>query len=129
MDSRPFLNCEILFQSLALFIFLFCLLFFIKWAIFLCCFAGEYFNFAFYSFYHAFRFMTGFVGLIYYVFAVPFGLYFLFFLHYELGVISFFSHLPFASFIFPNFPFFSPLYIYAYFIYRLFGRSIKKVFY
>lgn len=71
-------------------------------------------------------FITGFVGLIYYVFAIPFGYISYLFLHYELGVISFFSNLPFASFSFPNFPLFLTIAIYIYFIYKLFWRSIKE---
>jgi len=73
-------------------------------------------------------FITGFLGFIYYVFAVPFGYLSYLFLHYELGVINFFSHLPFAAFTFTDFPFLLTLIIYAYFIYRLFGRNIKKLF-
>ena len=70
-------------------------------------------------------FITGFLGLIHYVFSVPAGFISYLFLHYELGVISFFSNLPFAAFSFPNFPFWLTLIIYAYFIYKLFGRNIK----
>ena len=73
-------------------------------------------------------FLTGFVGLIWYVFAVPFGFISYLLLYYELGVISFFSKLPFAAFSFPNFPLSLTIVIYAYFIYRLFGRSIKEFF-
>jgi hypothetical protein len=73
-------------------------------------------------------FITGFAGLIYYVFAIPFGYISYLFLHYELSVISFFSNLPFAAFSFPDFPLFLTLIIYAYFIYRLFGRVIKDFF-
>jgi competence protein ComEC len=73
-------------------------------------------------------FLTGFVGLFWYVFAVPFGFISYLFLHYELAVIAFFSNLPFASFSIPNFPLIITLAIYAYFIYRLFGRSIKEFF-
>lgn len=75
-----------------------------------------------------FGFLTGFVGLIWYVFAAPFGFISYLLLHYELGVIGFFSRLPFAAFSFPNFPLFLTIVIYAYFIYRLFGRSIKRFF-
>ncbi len=73
-------------------------------------------------------FLTGFIGLIWYVFAVPFGFISYLFLHYELGIISFFSNLPFAAFSFPNFPLWLTLIIYAYFIYKLFGKNIKKFF-
>jgi competence protein ComEC len=73
-------------------------------------------------------FITGMLGLIWYVLAVPFGFVSYLFLHYELGVIDFFSNLPFAAFSFPNFPLFLTLTIYAYFIYRLFGRNIKSFF-
>ncbi|MFA6301016.1 MAG: ComEC/Rec2 family competence protein [Candidatus Paceibacterota bacterium] len=73
-------------------------------------------------------FVTGFLGLIWYVFAVPFGFISYLFLHYELGVVSFFSHLPFAALSFPNFPLWLTLIIYAYFIHRLFGRDIKDFF-
>lgn len=73
-------------------------------------------------------FLTGFVGLIWYVLAVPFGFISYLFLHYELAVIDFFARLPFASFTFPDFPLFLTILIYAYFIYRLFGRNIKQFF-
>jgi competence protein ComEC len=73
-------------------------------------------------------FMTGFVGLVSYVFAVPLGFISYLFLHYELSVVSFFANLPFASFSFPNFPLWLTILIYIYFIYRLFGRSIKNSF-
>jgi competence protein ComEC len=73
-------------------------------------------------------FLTGFVGLVWYVFSVPLGYISYLFLHYELGVISFFSNLPFAAFSFPDFPLFLTIAIYLYFIYRLFGRNIKSFF-
>jgi competence protein ComEC len=73
-------------------------------------------------------FLTGFAGLAFYMLAVPFGFISYLFLHYELWVVSFFSNLPFAAFYFPNFPLFLTLIIYAYFIYRLFGRSVKSFF-
>ncbi|MFA5791948.1 MAG: ComEC/Rec2 family competence protein [Candidatus Paceibacterota bacterium] len=73
-------------------------------------------------------FLTGFLGLIYYVLAIPFGFLSYLFLHYELGVINFFSNLPFASFSFPDFSLILTLLIYAYFIYMLFSRSIKDFF-
>jgi len=73
-------------------------------------------------------FATGLAGLIWYGFSVPLGFIAYLLLHYELGVISFFSSLPFAAFSIPNFPFVLTLLIYAYFIYRLFGRSIKSFF-
>lgn len=73
-------------------------------------------------------FLTGFVGLIWYVLAVPLGYVSYLMLHYELGVISFLSRLPFAAFSIPNFPLVLTILIYAYFIYRLFGRSIKSFF-
>mgnify|MGYP000237276601 CR=1 FL=1 len=73
-------------------------------------------------------FLTGVVGLISNILAVPFGYISYLFLHYELWVISFFSNIPFASFSIPNFPLVLTLAIYAWFIYKLFGRSIKKIF-
>jgi len=73
-------------------------------------------------------FLTGFIGLIWYVLAVPFGYASYLMLHYELGVVGFFSNLPFATFSFPNFPLFLTITIYAYFVYRLFGRNIKSFF-
>ena len=73
-------------------------------------------------------FITGFVGLIWYGFAVPVGFISFLFLHYELAVISFFSNLPFAAFSIPNFPLFLTILIYCYFIYRLFGRNIVAFF-
>lgn len=73
-------------------------------------------------------FLTGFVGLISYFIAIPFGYVSYLFLHYELGVINILSNMPFASFTIPNFPLILVILIYAYFIYRLFGRDIKKFF-
>ena len=73
-------------------------------------------------------FITGFAGFIWYIFAVPIGFLSFILLHYELGVINFFAGLPFASLSIPNFPLLITLAIYAYFIYRLFGRSIQKFF-
>ena len=75
-----------------------------------------------------FGFLTGFIGLFGHVLAVPMGYISYLFLHYELGVVNFFSNLPFSSFSFPDFPFFLTILIYAYFIYKLFGRSIKSFF-
>jgi competence protein ComEC len=76
----------------------------------------------------AFGFFTGLVGMIWYILAVPLGYLSYFLLHYELLVINFFSHLPFASLSIPNFPLILTVLIYLYFIYRLFGRNIKKFF-
>ncbi len=73
-------------------------------------------------------FLTGFIGIISYVFSVPFGYISYLFLHYELSIISFFSNIPFASLTIPDFPLIFTILIYAYFIYRLFGRSIKSFF-
>ena len=71
-------------------------------------------------------FLTGFAGLIWYVLAIPFGFISYLFLHYELSVISFFSNLPFAAFSFSDFPLILTILIYAYFIYKLFGRNVKS---
>ncbi len=73
-------------------------------------------------------FITGFVGLVWYGFAVPVGFISYLFLHYELSVIGFFSDFSFASFAIPNFPLTLTLIIYTYFIYVLFGRSIQSFF-
>jgi competence protein ComEC len=73
-------------------------------------------------------FLTGLAGLVSDILAVPLGYVSYLFLHYELGVISFLSNIPFAAFSIPNFPLILTLLIYAYFIYRLFGRSIKNFF-
>ncbi len=73
-------------------------------------------------------FITGFLAMIYYVFAIPVGYVSYLFLHYELSIISFFSNIPFASFTFPDFPLWLTILIYLYFVYRLFGGVIKKFF-
>jgi competence protein ComEC len=73
-------------------------------------------------------FLTGFTGIIWYVFAIPFGALSYVLLHYELSIINFFSNIPFAAISVPNFPLILVLMIYAYFIYKLFGRSIKSFF-
>jgi len=75
-----------------------------------------------------FGFLTGFAGLILPTFAIPAGWVSYLLLHYELAIVGFFSHLPFAAFYISNFPLIITLLIYAYFVYRLFGSSIKKFF-
>jgi len=75
-----------------------------------------------------FGFLTGFAGLILPIFAIPAGWVSYLLLHYELAIVGFFSHLPFAAFYISNFPLIITLLIYAYFVYRLFGSSIKKFF-
>ncbi len=72
-----------------------------------------------------FGFFTGFVGIISPFLAVPIGFISYLFLHYELGVINFFSNFSFASFTIPNFPLILTISTYLYFIYRLFGKNIK----
>jgi competence protein ComEC len=73
-------------------------------------------------------FLTGFVGLVWNMLAIPFAYFSYFLLHYELGVIGFFARLPFASLTFPDFPLFLTILIYIYFVYRLFGRNIREFF-
>ena len=73
-----------------------------------------------------FGFITGFLGIIYYVLAIPTGFISYLLLHYELRVIDFLADLPYAAFSIPDFPLIFTLAIYAYFIYMLFGRSIKN---
>ena len=75
-----------------------------------------------------FGFLTGFAGLILPTFGIPAGWVSYLLLHYELAIVGFFSHLPFAAFYISNFPLIITLLIYAYFVYRLFGSSIKKFF-
>lgn len=71
-------------------------------------------------------FLTGILGLILYVFSAPFGYLSYLFLHYELGITAFFSHLPLAAFTVPDFPLLLTIFIYIYFTYYLFGRSLKS---
>jgi hypothetical protein len=73
-------------------------------------------------------FLTGFAGLFWYVIALPLGYVSYVFLHYELFIIGFLAKLPFAAFTIPDFPLVLTLAIYAYFIYRLFGKNIKNFF-
>ncbi|MBP9715345.1 MAG: ComEC/Rec2 family competence protein [Candidatus Pacebacteria bacterium] len=73
-------------------------------------------------------FLTGFSGLFSYFLSIPFGLASTILLKYELGVIDILSNFSFASFSIPNFPLVITIVIYAYFIYFLFGRNIKKFF-
>ncbi len=75
-----------------------------------------------------FGFLTGFAGMIWYILAIPLGYLSYLFLHYELSVVDFFAEFPFAAFSIPNFPLWLTLLIYAYFIYRLFGKVIKSFF-
>jgi competence protein ComEC len=73
-------------------------------------------------------FLTSFLGLIWYGFSLPFGYLSYLILHYELSVVGFLSEVPFASFSIPDFPLLLVLIIYAYFVYRLFGKSIRSFF-
>ena len=73
-------------------------------------------------------FATGFLGIIHYFLSVPVGFIAYLLLHYELGMIGFFAKIPFASVVIPDFPLIFTLLIYIYFIYRLFGQSIKSFF-
>lgn len=73
-----------------------------------------------------FGFFTGIAGLIFNIFAFPFGYVSYLLLHYELAVVNFFSHLSFASFSIPNFPLLITLLIYIYFVYKLFWKDIKR---
>jgi competence protein ComEC len=73
-------------------------------------------------------FFTSFFGVFHHLLSVPFGYMAYLALHFELGVIDFFSRVPFAAFPVPDFPLVLTLIIYVYFVYRLFGRSIKSFF-
>ncbi len=73
-------------------------------------------------------FLTGVTGFISSLISIPFGLVSTILLKYELAVVGFFSNIPFASLTIPNFPILITILIYTYFIYRLFGRSIKSFF-
>jgi competence protein ComEC len=75
-----------------------------------------------------FGFLTGFIGLLSDVLAVPFAYVSYFLLHYQLGVINFFANLSFATFTMSNFSFILTLLIYTYFTYLLFWKSIKSFF-
>lgn len=73
-------------------------------------------------------FLTGFLGFIHYVLSVPVGYFSYLLLHYELGMINFLAKIPFASLSIPDFPLILTLAIYIYFVYKLFGRSIRNFF-
>jgi len=74
-------------------------------------------------------FFTSLLGLIFYPLSVPLGFIATLFLKYELGVVNFFANMPFASLAIPNFPLVLTLLIYAWFAYKLFGRSIRRAFF
>lgn len=73
-------------------------------------------------------FITGFVGLVFFPLSIPFGYLSYFLLQYELGAIAFFSNLPFASFTISSFPLWLTILIYLFFFYKLFWKSVKKLF-
>lgn len=75
-----------------------------------------------------FGFITGFVGLFFPFLSLFFGFISSLLLSYELGVINFLSSLPFASLSISNFPLLLTILIYIYFIYKLFGKSIQRLF-
>lgn len=68
-------------------------------------------------------FVTGFVGLLLHNVAIIFGKIAYIFLHYELTVIGFFSHISFSSLSIPNFPLVLTILIYGIFSYYLFVPS------
>ena len=73
-------------------------------------------------------FITGGLGFISSFLSLVSGYVSYLFLHYELSVINFLSNLSFASYTIKNFPLVLVILIYAYFMYFLFGKSIKKLF-
>ncbi len=73
-------------------------------------------------------FVTGFIGLISSILAIPLGYISYFFLHYELFIINLFSNIPFSSISISNFPLFITILIYIVFIYKIFGTDVKKLF-
>ncbi len=73
-------------------------------------------------------FVTGFAGIFSHVLSVPLGFISYLFLHYELSMINFLASIPFSSISVKSFPLVFVLLIYAYFIYKIFGRSIKSFF-
>jgi competence protein ComEC len=75
-----------------------------------------------------FGFLTGFVGLLSNVLAIPIAYVSYFLMHYQLWVINLFASFSFATFTTPNFSFWLTLLIYAYFTYLLFWKSIKSFF-
>lgn len=75
-----------------------------------------------------FGFLTGFLGFIWYLLAVPFSYLSYFLLHYELFVVNLFSSFSFSSFSIPNFPLLITILIYGYFTYLIFWKDIKKFF-
>jgi competence protein ComEC len=75
-----------------------------------------------------FGFITGFLGLIWKFLAIPFGYLSYILLQYELSIVKIFSKFSFAALTIPNFPLIITVAIYAYFLYKLFGRSIKQFF-
>lgn len=75
-----------------------------------------------------FGFLSGLFGIIWRGFALPFGIIAYLLLYYELGVIRFLADFPLASFSVPYFPLTLTLFIYAYFVYLLFGEDIKNFF-
>ncbi len=83
---------------------------------------------AFIPFTMALGFLTSLAGFVSYILSVPVGFISSLFLRYELGVINFFANFSFASFSIPNFPLILTILIYAYFIYKLFGRNIMNFF-
>ena len=74
-------------------------------------------------------FLTGFLGIIWYGLSVPFGYGAYLLLDYQLYVINLLANVPFATFSLPSFPLWIVVIIYFYFIYFLFGKSIKSFFY
>ncbi len=70
-------------------------------------------------------FLTGFLGIIWYGFAVLFGYLSYLLLSYELFSIDFFANIPFASVSIPSFPLIFTILIYIYFVYVIFRGNIK----
>jgi len=73
-------------------------------------------------------FIAGLSGFLGHFLSVPLGYIAYLFLHYELSVIEFFAHIPFASISFPNFPLFLTLIIYGYYCVSLKFLSLTSQF-
>src|SRR3989344_4823981 len=72
-------------------------------------------------------FITAILGIIWYPLAVPTGIIVSLLLHLELKIIEFFSNIPFASVVIPNFSVLLVIAIYAYFIWKLFGNFLRSL--
>jgi competence protein ComEC len=74
-----------------------------------------------------FGFLAGSIGFISSILAMPFGVIAYFLLSYELSIVEFFSHLPFAALSIPVFPFWIVILVYGFYVWFLWRNKKPRL--